>query len=303
MFEEEENSYFFNNNYLDEYSFDTNKHFTQEIEFKIDLEDKNYTNDEIYSNNSDEKYNENQRYFNENKKKNLTEFKSDAKTGASTLSNVKEKEGLIFKITKEMKKNIGRKRKSSGGKHNKFCYDNVTRKLKTKLFESILNFLNASLEKVEVENTRKYSKKKLYSKPIFLKINQDIIKDINVDNNNKLLKSTIKEIFSTEVSKKMENYGLDHNKKVIEKIYEEQIQKKTIGILERTLLECLEHFRGTKYYEELKGFEEQYKCVIDNMKENETDEYIELFKEFVNRFEEYYGNKKARPKKNNNEEN
>ena len=101
----------------------------------------------------------------------------------------------------------------------------------------------------------------------------------------------------------MENYGLDHNKKVIEKIYEEQIQKKTIGILERTLLECLEHFRGTKYYEELKGFEEQYKCVIDNMKENETDEYIELFKEFVNRFEEYYGNKKARPKKNNNEEN
>ena len=195
MFEEEENSYFFNNNYLDEYSFDTNKHFTQEIEFKIDLEDKNYTNDEIYSNNSDEKYNENQRYFNENKKKNLTEFKSDAKTGASTLSNVKEKEGLIFKITKEMKKNIGRKRKSSGGKHNKFCYDNVTRKLKTKLFESILNFLNASLEKVEVENTRKYSKKKIYSKPIFLKINQDIIKDINVDNNNKLLKSTLKEIY------------------------------------------------------------------------------------------------------------
>ena len=101
----------------------------------------------------------------------------------------------------------------------------------------------------------------------------------------------------------MENYGLDHNKKVIEKIYEEKIQTKTIGILERTLLECLEQFRGTKHYEELEGLEKQYEIVLENMKENETDEYIEIFKDFVSRFEEYYGNKKSRPKKNNNEEN
>lgn len=312
MFNEEEENYFFDNKYLDECSFDLNNHFQHELA-KFDFEVKNYSNDEIYnesgSDNNDERYNENKMYFNENKLneiKNLTEIRSDAKTGPSTV-NAKEKNGLIFKITKEMKQNrnvVGRKRKDGmGGKHNKYCYDNVTRKLKTKLFESILNYLNSSLEKVEIENTKKYSKKKLYSKPFFLKINQDIIKDINVDNNNKLLKSTLKEIFSTNVSKKMENYGLDHNKNVIDKIYEEQIQTKTIGILDRTLLECLEHFRGSCYYKELEGLEKEYKIVIENMKEKESDDYIEIFEDLVKRFEIYYGNKKARPKKINNEEN
>ena len=310
MFEEEDN-YIFNNNYYDECSFTSNNIFREELS-NFEFEVKNFSNGDIY-NESDNEINENERskenYFNFNenkiyKKENLTEVRADAKTGETTVK-VKDTNGFIFRITKEMNKNfVGTKRKiGNGGKHDKFCYDNVTRKLKTKLFESILNFLNSSLEKVEIENTRKYSKKKVYSKPIFLKINQEIIKDINVDNNNKLLKSTIKEIFSTDVSKKLENYGLDHNKKVIEKIYEEKIQTKTIGILERTLLECLEQFRGTKHYEELEGLEKQYEIVIENMKENETDEYMDLFKDFVNRFEEYYGNKKSRPKKNNNEEN
>ena len=41
----------------------------------------------------------------------------------------------------------------------------------------------------------------------------------------------------------------------------------------------------------------------ENMKQNEPDDYIEIFEDFVKRFEIYYGNKKARPKKNSNEEN
>lgn len=312
MFNEEDENYFFDDKYLDECSFGSNNHFQRQLD-NFEFELKNYSNDEIFnengSDNNEERYNENKMYFNENKLnlvKNLTEVRADAKTGATTLKS-KEKDGLIFKITKEIKQNqniVGRKRKDGmGGKHNKYCYDNVTRKLKTKLFESILNVLNISLQKVEIENTKKYSKKKLYSKPFFLKINQDIIKDINVDNNNKLLKSTLKEIYSTDVSKKMENYGLDHNKNLIETIYKEQIQTKAIGILDRTLLECLEHFRGSKYYKELEGLEKEYKSVIENMKQNEPDDYIEIFEDFVKRFEIYYGNKKARPKKNSNEEN
>ena len=306
MFEGEEN-YFVNNNYLDECSIDFNNNLGEEL-YKYDFGMKNFTNGDIYKgydndDNETEKYNENKIFFNENKLNkfiNITEDRANAKTGETTINvNVKEKDGLIFKITKKNKKKnfVGRKRKSGMGKHNKYCYDNITRKFKSKLFESILNFLNSSLKKVEIENTRKFSKKKVYSKPVFLKINQEIIKNINVDYNQKLLKSTIKEIFSTNISIKMKNYGFEHNRKVIEKIYEEKNQTKTIGILERTLLECLKQFRGTNYYEELEGLENQYKIVIENMKENETDEYIQLFEDFMNRFEEYYGNKKARPKK------
>ena len=152
------------NKYMDECSFASNNPFQQELaRFEFDV--KNYSNDEIFnengSDNNDERYNENKMYFNENKLnqfKNLTEVRADAKTGPSTLA-VKEKEGFIFRITKEMKQDqnvVGRKRKDGqGGKHNKYCYDNVTRKLKTKLFESILNYLNSSLEKVEKENPKK----------------------------------------------------------------------------------------------------------------------------------------------------
>ena len=237
-------------------------------------------------------------------KKGLTEInKSSLKTSSSTKFS---KDGPIFKISKEFKENlVGRKRKNNvGGKHSKFSYDNVTRKFKTKFFDSLLTFLNASLISVQIENPKKYSKKILYSKPFFLKIDQEIIKDINVEPNQNLIKSTLKEIFSNNVSKKVENYGLDYNKNLIEKIYSEKIQKKTIDILEKTFLECLEQFRGSKQYSELEGLEKEYKNVINGLKENgETDEYIEIFKDFVGRFEEYYGNKKGRPPKKKNEEN
>lgn len=233
---------------------------------------------------------------------NISILKTGDKTKPSKdITRATIKEGLIFKIEKEFKDKTGmtgRKRNNQIGKHSKYSYDNVTRKLKTKLFEVLLLFLNSSLVPIEIENPKKFSKKKIYSKPFFLKISQDIIKDINVDMNQKLLKSKLKEIFSCEVSKKVESYGKDYNKKLIDKIYEENIQTKTIGILERTFLECLEHFRGTAKYPELEGLENEYQNVINKMKEiGEEDDYIEIFKDFVNRFESYYDNKKARPKK------
>ena len=307
MFEDEQNNYnnYFNNTFLDDSLYDSNNSLIQGLHHYV-LGSKNYSMGDIdicIDNhiNEDEQYKENKIYYNENKLDQvtkITEIGTDAKTGENTI-NAKIKDNLIFKITKEKKNNfVGNKRKrTNGGKHNKFCYDNVTRKFKTKFFESLLSYLNSSTEKIEIENTKKFSKKKVYSKPIFLKINQEIIKNINVDFNQKLLKSTIKEIFSNNISTKMQNYRPDHNEKEIKKIIKENFQKKTIGILDRTLLECLEHFRGTKHYKELEGLENQYKIVIENMKENETDEYIQLFEDFVNRFEEYYGNKKARPKK------
>ena len=48
------------------------------------------------------------------------------------------------------------------GKHNKFAYDNMTRKLKTHLFESILVLLNASLRKDVVENPKKFKETNSY---------------------------------------------------------------------------------------------------------------------------------------------
>ena len=113
----------------------------------------------------------------------------------------------IFNITKEYERQNkkGRKRKfnlSSNGKHDKFCHDNIVRKVKTKLFEIILFFINLSIIPIEKESQKKNSKKKEFYKPLLVKIDQEIIKTINVEDNLELLESKLKDIFSNKTSKK-----------------------------------------------------------------------------------------------------
>ena len=209
----------------------------------------------------------------------------------SDLNNFTKKEKL-FNITKEpkKKKKRGRKKKSSmGGKHTKFSYDNMTRKFKRVFFESILNFIKSSMKKVQTSANK-------YVKPILFKIKQDFISDTNVNFNKDLIQKKLREIFSNNISIKYSKYGLDYNRKLIEKIYNEKIQTKVIGILEMTFLECLEHIRGSKYYEQLEGLENVYEIVINELENKENDEYMANFKEFANRFEQYYENKRSREK-------
>ena len=214
-----------------------------------------------------------------------------SKNENSYLNNFKKKEKL-FNITKEpkKKKKRGRKKSSSmGGKHTKFSYDNMTRKFKRVFFESILNFIKSSMKKVQTSANK-------YIKPSLLKIKQHFISDTNVNFNKDLIQKKLRQIFSNNVSNKYSNYGLDYNRKLIEKIYNEKIQTKVIGILEMTFLECLEHIRGSKYYEQLEGLENVYEIVIKELENKENDEYMANFKEFVNRFEQYYENKRSREK-------
>ena len=253
---------------------------------------------------TDSKSNKGEKKFLEKKRENLREINEEEEESNSKEKNEykKIKSGSIFEIFKECKKEVekGRKKKfNMGGKHNKFSPDNIIRKIKTNLFDVVLRFINNSMEPVEIENPKKNSKKKLYSKPFLLKINKDIIKNTNVDLNINLLNSKLKEIFSNDVSKKVENHGLDKNKKLIEKIYKEKIQIKTIPILEMTLLQCLEQFRGSKKYKELSGLEDEFDRVIKELKlKDESDDYIENFTNLVNTFEIFYSNKRPRkPKK------
>lgn len=207
----------------------------------------------------------------------------------------------IFHIIKKSKKTLlGRKKKSKGYSnfhltHNKYSKDNMTRKLKSKLFASIIFILNNSLKEDKKKDNHKKARKYNYSKYFLLKVNKEITTDIGVIKNRQLLSSKLKDIFSSDVNQKYKKFGLDYNKKFIEKIYSENTKTKTIAILEKTLIESLEHFRGSKYYEELNGLEKEYENIIKEMEDNEEEEeYIDKFKNFVNIFEEYYQNKKAR---------
>ena len=211
----------------------------------------------------------------------------------TNISSKKTEKELIFHITKTNKKHIkkilGRKKKNISynnkmSQHNKYSSDNIVRKIKVKLIDSILYCLNTSFQ-----NKKRINHDNPFLKKIFLKIDQKILKNINVNNMLKLLRTKIKDIVSENISKKYINYPQDYNKKLIVTIYEKNIEIKTISILEMTLFECLEHYRGSKYYKELEGLEESYRIIINEMKSNgETEEYINEFKNLVDKFEEYF---------------
>ena len=105
---------------------------------------------------------------------------------------------------------MGRKRKNSyqKGKHNKYSYDNMTRKLKQILINLLLIFVNNSIIKEEeidmsIQKRKKNNKWNLNSISILEKIDQNIIRDINREYNLNLLNLTLKEIFSEDISLKI----------------------------------------------------------------------------------------------------
>ena len=250
--------------------------------------------------------------YSQNNNSTLTNTSSSTKKKSE-----KEKKSVqIFSITKEPKGKIeikdqeeekpknellGKKRQNEN--HTKFAFDNLVRKIKSKLFGALLIILNKSLEKDPKPNSNQDSKEKKgeVKTECFLKIDQKIILQTNIEENKKLLDSKLRDIFSEKVSTKAMNYSkqykLDYNKNFIEKIKNDETRRKTNDILDMTFFQCLEHFRGSKRYEALNGLEKEYENVIGEMR-NEPD-YMESFIEQLNYFEIMYNNKKARKSKKN----
>ena len=253
-------------------------------------------------------------------------FSTEKTSNSTDVKGEKEKENKIFEITKEPKKIkdleeikelkefklLGQKRESEN--HTKFAFDNLVRKIKSKLVSAILIILNKSLQKEEkteiktpLKETQKQKKGDIKSE-CFLKPEQSIMLDTKVKYNLDLLKMTLREIFSKNVSEKVKNYSkkhqLDYNKNFIEKIKDDERKEKTNAILDMTFLQCMEHYRGSKRYDVLSGLESEYEKDIEQM--SDDVEYMENFIEHLKYFEVLYANKKSRnskKKKMNKEEN
>jgi len=224
----------------------------------------------------------------------------------------------IKKVNKNKRKNLlGRKRNSdkenleknnNKKQHTKNAFDNISRKIRGKIFGAVLIFLNKVFNEEEeidlvdpIFPKGKQRKRKIPIQNVsFLQINQEIIIQNNVSENLELLNKTLREIFSGSVSKKVKNYGLDHNQLLIQKIKESKGKARTNKILDMTFLQCLEHFRKSKMYEELSGLELQYDNMIEEMNEKHEKEYMDNFVECLNNYEALYRQK--RPKKRHQSE-
>ena len=189
--------------------------------------------------------------------------------------------------------------------HTKYAFDNMVRKTKSMIIKLLLNFIN---KKILVIYDGKIGHGDNIKK-LFL-MNQAQVSNANIHFNRAFLERTLGEIFSSELSKRINNYKNDHNKKLIQKLKNEKDKEKKeyfIGLFNLTFLDCLKYFRSSNnvnnpkyvYIESLTKF-----CDLEsgsNFKQQNDEEFIEHIKQFINNYEDNLNSRRARL--NNNIEN
>jgi len=196
-------------------------------------------------------------------------------------SEEKRKEKILD--DKNTNKKMGRRLKdeiyNSKAKHDKFSEDNIIIKIKTYIFKYILDLLNESLQ---------YSKFKFY--PLNTRLNTNIKKDFNI----KLLDRTIYDLYNNEGLNKSYINGNDSNKILIKKLYEENVEKKTLKILKMKFKDVLNYIKE-------KGMENFLEKIKEKEKKNKgesIDLYMDLVKHLLKEYENWFKVKNGRnPKK------
>ena len=151
--------------------------------------------------------------------------KAKKKKEKQSLNEVGNKLFTIKKIKK-----LGRIKKNSNktGKHDKYQRDNIIRRFKVHLMKSIYEYINSLfLFNKNYQNKRK----------IIKKICSFDTKSISKRDNIKWLNSTIRNVFSKNITSRLSKYNKDYNKKLIGLIYEQNIELDVISILNKTIRE------------------------------------------------------------------
>ena len=170
--------------------------------------------------------------------------------------------------------------------------DNLRRKCKHLILNSLLIFINNKIK--ELYNNR-------IGRGICIKqlqaLNQKTKSTPNINYNKELIIKTIGEIFSDKISGRFSNFMPDHNQRLIQKLLNEEnidIRNYFTQIFNLTFFQCLEHYRGTKNYSELK----EMKVFADDIKDfGEEENYIINLQYYLNNFENIINNKRSRKSK------
>ena len=217
----------------------------------------------------------------------------DDKDGYDAVYFLKNEEGNKkeeIKIKKEKQKNKGRHKKNDirndendENKHDKFSEDNLMRKIKTYIFDAILNVLNKSLK----DRSQKFFK-------LEPKLNESMKKDFN----EKLMNQKIKEIYiNNEISKRyLTETNCNNNINLIKKIYEEKKEIDTIKILETKYIDYVTYLQ--KY--EMGNFLRKIRNKEIKNPDLDVDRYINSLKSMFLNYAKWFNDKKGRKSKNNN---
>ena len=225
-------------------------------------------------------------------KKNDEFFNKINKIKDTKQTNELSKEDLK-NIHSHIKKAKGRKLKNSKeqGFHNKFTFDNIIRKIKAISMKSFFNFFNNKIKEV-------YKDSEVKSLWGLKKLNQSQIKNSNIEYNRLFFEKSLKDIFSDDITTKWKTEGRDHNKKLIEKLLNEENKGKKIifeKILNYKFIDIVKYLRGEREgLDELKGLDFD-KYMWNKIKKDEN--YLIIFKNNMENIEKLIQNKKPRIKK------
>ena len=229
-------------------------------------------------------------------KKNKEKEKDNSIIDKITKENIQQeiKEKIYLKKPFKEKKKLGRKIKSDEclGEHNKFSDDNIIRKIKSTILNNVLFFINQKI-KINYPNLNKDSLKEMQ----LFKLKQNTIIKNKANYNKQLLNTTLKSIFSTDISDKYTRYSSKHNKDLIEKLLneiDENNREYFNNLLNLTFIDCLSHFRGSIFLNELNGLK-RFENYLEGLNEkNNDDMYKMVLKYFLYNFEKEILEKKER---------
>ena len=225
----------------------------------------------------------------------------------------------------EIIKKPGRKKKNDPekGLHNKNSQDNIIKKIKSKLLyyliEFINNILNSFLDNNKIISYIKIMKDiKNEKEPEIEKLIKDldykIINETKKEKNLEYLKMPLKDFLSQDISPKFSTYSADSNKKIIEKILENEKDNQIIVfIFNLTLGDWYDIFTFKKELSDFGILDQnninrimEYFIRVDKLLEeiyklnNEID-YFTSFISILYNFERWFFIKKERQRKEKND--
>jgi len=237
----------------------------------------------------------------------------------------KRKKKVKLKLSKDNKNEIVKKKRedSSIKKHDKYHGDNIIKKIKLKLFESFLKFVNIVIN--ENLDKSKLIKLNKFLRPLLKKVKtfESLLKIIEykyIDRLNKkldieILQMKFKEIFSKDISPKYSKLKPESNREIIKYlINEEKDNIKIQFVLNMKFIDYLDVFTYKKAFNTLPDYEEEKvgtlinnfefmdKLISDIYRENPDDNYLLYFIIYLYNYERYFHLKRERTRKTNTEQ-
>ena len=238
----------------------------------------------------------NMNYINENSEQNFKEYSDMNNTHIKnkifniTKKQKKVKKKVISKSNKKINISKRKKRKINISNNKIFIPDKYIKKIRIKLLNSIVDFINKKIKIFFNNIGRSICIKQLLS------INKSILYKSSVENDKEFLNKKLKEIFS-QINNKYTNYLSNKNEETIEYLINLEDKGKYFQeLFDLSFLDCLKHIRGTKNIELLNDLSKLDNILIQNEK-NINEKEINIYKDIINNYESIIDIKKTRNKK------